>query len=176
MTLASVLLVSVDVICRKFLGFTTGAANELSGYAFAVSTAWALAFATLQRANVRVDVVYQHLPVRVAAVLDWVALVALGVFLAVLTFYAFDVVHTSWSENAHANTPLGTPLWIPQSLWFIGLTWMCVVLALMLVRASVALVTGDLETLQALCGVRSAQEEADDEAAAGARLIEEERA
>ena len=58
LTIASVLLISFDVLARKFLGFTTGGADELSSYAFAISTSWALAFATLQRANVRVDVLY----------------------------------------------------------------------------------------------------------------------
>ena len=48
---------------------------------------------------------------------------------------------------------------------------MCLVLTLMLIRASVALVTGDLAAIKALCGVRSTEEEALDEAAAGERLI-----
>ena len=77
--IANVLLISFDVLARKFLGFTTGGADELSSYAFAVSTSWSLAFATLQRANVRVDVLYQYFPVRLAAIFDWVSLVALGV-------------------------------------------------------------------------------------------------
>lgn len=176
LTLASVALITFDVVARKFLGFTTGGADELSGYAFAISTSWALAFATLQRANVRIDALYQKLPVRVGAVLDWLALVALGVFMAYLTRYAADVVLASWQQGATANTPLATPLWIPQALWVAGLAWMGVVLALMLVRASIALVTGDLATLKAICGMRSAQEEADEEAAAGERIVARERA
>lgn len=171
LTLASVFLISFDVLARKFFNFTTGGADELSGYAFAISTSWALAFATLQRANVRVDVIYGMLPVRVAAVLDWVSMVALGVFMAYLTYYGYGVAQTSWAQHSAANTPLGTPLWIPQSLWVLGLVWMCIVLALMLLRASVALVTGDLEMISALFGVRSAVEEAEEEAAAGERLI-----
>jgi len=43
--------------------------------------------------------------------------------------------------------------------------------ALMLVRASLALVTGDLQLVKAICGVRSAQEEAEEEAAAGERMV-----
>ena len=43
--------------------------------------------------------------------------------------------------------------------------------ALMLARASAALVTGDLELVKNICGVRSAQEEADEEAAAGERMV-----
>ncbi len=175
LTIASVLLISFDVLARKFLGFNTGAADELSSYAFAISTSWALAFATLQRANIRVDVLYQLLPVRLSALLDWLSLVSLGVFMGFLTWYASDVVTSSWTQHSASNTTLGTPLWIPQGLWCLGLMWMCVVLALMLVRASTALVTGDISAIKELCGMRSAQEEADEEAAAGERLVQAER-
>ena len=175
-TLASVLLICFDVIVRKFFGFTTGGADELSGYAFAISTSWSLAFVVLHRGNVRVDALYQRLPVRVSAVLDWLSLVALGVFMVFLTYYASFVVDTSWTQSSAANTPLATPLWIPQGLWFLGLVWMCLVLALMLVRASVALVTGDIPAIKGLCGVRSAEEEAEEEAETGARLVKGEPA
>lgn len=171
LTLASIFLITYDVVVRRVFGVTVGGADELSSYAFAISTTWALAFTVLERANVRVDVVYQYLPVRVSALLDLLSLVALGVFAVYLTYYAYDVVMTSWSQSSAANTPLATPLWIPQSLWVAGLAWFTIVLALMLIRASTALVTGDLETLKALCGIRSAQEEADEEAATGARLV-----
>jgi len=176
LTVASVLLISFDVLARKFLGFTTGGADELSSYAFAISTSWALAFATLQRANVRVDVVYQYMPVRIAAVLDWISMVALAVFMVYLTYYASEVVQTSWAQKSAANTPLATPLWIPQGLWLLGLGWMCITVALMLARASAALVTGDIELVKSICGVRSAQEEADEEAAAGERMVKGETA
>ena len=173
--IASVLLICFDVIARKFWGFNTGGADELSSFAFAISTSWALAFATLQRANVRVDVLYQLLPVKVAALLDWLSVVALGVFMVFLTWYAKDVLSASWIQDSAANSTMATPLWIPQGLWFIGLLWMCIVMTLMLARSSYLLVTGDITTLQDLCGVRSAQEEAEEEAANGERLIQSER-
>jgi len=169
--LASVFLICFDVLARKYFGFTTGGADELSGYAFAISTSWALALVVLHRGNVRVDVLYQHLPARLAALLDWLSLVALGVFMAFLSYHGFSVAQTSWLQNSAANTQLGTPLWVPQGLWMLGLVWMCVVLTLMLIRASAALVTGDLATVKALCGVRSAQEEAREEAIAGERMV-----
>lgn len=171
LTIASVLLISFDVLARKFFGFTTGGADELSAYAFAISTSWSLAFATLQRAHVRVDVLYQFFPVRLAAALDWLALVSLGVFMAMLTWYAYDVVGASLAQGSRANTPLATPLAVPQGLWFLGLAFMCAVLALMLLRASIALVTGDIATVKAVAGARSTQEEAEEEAAAGERMV-----
>ncbi|MDQ2149046.1 TRAP transporter small permease [Alcaligenaceae bacterium C4P045] len=176
LTIASVLLISFDVLARKFFGFNTGGADELSSYAFAISTSWALAFATLQRANVRVDVIYQYFPVRISALLDWIALVTLGVFMVFLTFYAYEAALTSLQQKAAANTPLATPLWIPQGLWVLGLAWMCIVVALMLLRASAALVTGDIQLVKDICGVRSSQEEAEEEAAAGERMVKGEPA
>lgn len=173
--IASVLLISFDVLARKFWGFNTGGADELSSFAFAISTSWALAFATLQRANVRVDVLYQLLPVKLAAFLDWLSVVALGVFMVFLTWYAWDVLAASWIQGSTANSTMATPLWIPQGLWFIGLIWMTIVMALMLARSSYLFVTGDIDALQKLCGVRSAQEEAEEEAANGERLIQSER-
>lgn len=171
LTLASAIYISADVILRKFFSFSLGGSDELSGYAFAISISWALSFATLQRANIRIDALYQLLPVRVSAILDWLALVCLGVFIVFLTRYAGDVAALSWDNNSTANTILATPLWIPQYLWVAGLVWLCIVLALMLLRSSIALVTGDLETIRDICGIRSTQEEADEEAQAGERMV-----
>lgn len=175
LTLISALYITVDVILRKLASFSLGGSDELSGYAFAISISWALSFATLQRANIRIDALYQHLPTRLCALLDWLALVTLAVFIVYLTRYAGDVALTSWTRGSTANTTLGTPLWVPQLLWVIGLGWFCVVLALMLLRASLALVTGDLATVQDVAGIRSTQEEALEEAESGRRMIEKER-
>lgn len=172
LTLISALYITADVLVRKFTSFTLGGSDELSAYAFAISISWALSFATLQRANIRIDALYQLFPTRVGALLDWVALISLAVFAVYLTRYAGDVAMTSWTRNSTANTALGTPLWIPQMLWVIGLLWFCVVLALMLLRASLALVTGDLTSLRQLAGMRGSQEEAQAEAEAGRRNVE----
>ncbi|MEO7114868.1 MAG: TRAP transporter small permease subunit [Caldimonas sp.] len=169
--IASVFLIGFDVVSRKFFQLSTNGSNELSGYAFAISTSWALAFTMLQRINVRVDVLYRLLPVRLTALLDWLAVVAMGVFVGYVTYYGVRVAETSWTRDAMANTTLGTPLWIPQGLWALGLVWMSIVLLLMLVRASIALVTGDIPLVKALCGQRTTEEEAREEAAAGERLV-----
>jgi TRAP-type C4-dicarboxylate transport system permease small subunit len=171
LTLISALYITLDVITRKLFTFSLGGSDELSGYAFAISISWALSFATLQRANIRIDALYQHLPVRLCALLDWIALVALSVFIIFLTRYAADVAMLSWDRQATANTVMATPLWIPQWLWVAGLIWLCVVLALMLLRSSIALITGDLATVKNIAGIRSSEEEAAEEAEAGERMV-----
>lgn len=171
LTIASVFLIAYDVSMRRLFSITVGGADELSGYVFAISSSWALAFTALERANVRVDVLYQYFPVRISALVDWLALVALGVFSVYLTYYAYDVAMSSWVQNSAANTPLATPLWLPQGLWLLGLGWFSIVLALMLLRASIALALGDVDTVKKLCGVKSAKEEVATEVAKSERIV-----
>lgn len=157
--------VSVDVVARKIFSVSLGGADELSGYALAIGSAWAFAFALLRRANVRVDALYQHLPSKACAVLDIVALVAMGAFAGYLANYGWDVLATSWSLSARSNSALKVPMWIPQSLWVAGLALFIITLALLLARALKALFAGDWGRIHELLGARSIVEEADEEAA-----------
>ena len=163
--------VSVDVIARKVFTVSLGGADELSGYAFAIGTAWAFSFALLRRANVRVDALYQHLPLKFCALLDLLALLSLGVFVAYLARYGYEVMATSWQLSARSNSALKVPLWIPQGLWFGGLALFAATLLLLLARSLTALARGDWKTIHDLLGARSIKEEADEEAAY-ARSIE----
>jgi len=159
------LTVSADVLARKLFTVSLGGADELSGYAFAIGSAWAFAFTLLRRANVRVDALYQHLPPKLRAFLDIFALLALGVFAAYLTFYAFSVLQTSWDLSAQSNTSLKTPLWIPQGFWVAGLVLFVVTLGLLLLRAGAALIAGDWPAIHALLSARTIDEDALEEAA-----------
>src|SRR3954467_3415290 len=93
--LAAAFLVAVDVTARKAFGFTIGGSDELSGYCLAMGAAWSFTFALLHRANIRVDALYKYLPATGRAVLDIVALVALASFMAIVVFYAFEVLASS---------------------------------------------------------------------------------
>jgi TRAP-type mannitol/chloroaromatic compound transport system permease small subunit len=172
LVLASAFLVAFDVIVRKLFVFTIGGADELSGYAFAIGTTWALAFTLLQRANVRVDALYIRLPAALQAVLDLVALLALGFFVGLLTWQAWAVLETSLAFDARATTPLQTPLWMPQSLWLAGLVLFAFTWLPLLLRALLALLTGDLATVRRLAGARTIEEDAAAEASHTAHLRE----
>lgn len=172
LVLASAFLVAFDVIVRKLFVFTVGGADELSGYAFAIGTTWALAFTLLQRANVRVDALYIRLPAALQAVLDLVALLALGFFVGLLTWQAWAVLETSLAFDARATTPLQTPLWMPQSLWLAGLVLFAFTWLPLLLRTLLALLTGDLGTVRRLAGARTIEEDAAAEASHTAHLRE----
>jgi TRAP-type mannitol/chloroaromatic compound transport system permease small subunit len=159
MIVAAAILVAVDVIIRKLFVTTVGGADELSGYALAVGSAWALAFALLERAHIRIDLLYQTLPIRLAALLDVLGLLAFTFFVMILTQQGYAVFLQSLVVNSHSMSPLETPLAVPQAMWVLGLALFVVVALLLLVRAVLALVLGDASTVVRLLGSRSATEE-----------------
>lgn len=163
--LAAALLVAVDVTLRKLFAMTVGGADELSGYAFAIGAAWSFAFVLLARGNVRIDALYLHLPPRLAALLDLVALIATAIVVTVITRWGFEVVSSSWSLSARSNSALQVPLWIPQSLWWAGWLLFIITVFTLALRTALALAQGDLVRVRALAGARSVKEDAADEAA-----------
>ena len=163
--IASALLVGVEVVIRKAFNLTIGGADELSGYALAISTSWALAFALLERAHIRIDSLYVHLPVRLAALLDLLGLALFSGFIGLVAWYGFGVFQTSYDLDAHSLSPLSTPLVVPQLLWMAGFVMFLGVAAPLLLRSLMAFVAGDLHTVQRLIGSRSVSEELEAELA-----------
>jgi TRAP-type mannitol/chloroaromatic compound transport system permease small subunit len=157
--IAAALLVGVEVVIRKAFSLSIGGADELSGHALAISTSWALAFTLLERAHIRIDSLYVHLPVRLCAILDILGLVLLTGFFALVTWYGYGVFWTSYKIDAHSLSPLGTPLMWPQLLWVAGLVMFLAIAVLLLVRAVTALISGDLATVRRLVGSRTLREE-----------------
>ncbi|KAA2235531.1 TRAP transporter small permease subunit [Salinarimonas soli] len=170
MILASAMLISYDVLVRKFLLITVGGADELAGYAFAVGTSWAFAFTLLRRANVRVDALYSRLPSRACAFLDLLGLVCLLVFVGYLAWRAALVLQDSILFSTRATTPLATPLWIPQSLWVAGFSLFLFAIVPLIFIVAQALVTGDDARVSRLAGARTNEEDAAEEKEQAARL------
>jgi TRAP-type mannitol/chloroaromatic compound transport system permease small subunit len=157
--IASAFLVGIEVVIRKAFDLTIGGADELSGFALAISTSWALAFTLIERAHIRIDSLYVRLPVRLCALLDLMGLALFTGFVALITWYAFGVFRTSFELGARSLSPLGTPLVVPQLMWVVGLVLFLAIALIVLVRALIALVVGDLATVRSLAGSRTVSEE-----------------
>jgi TRAP-type mannitol/chloroaromatic compound transport system permease small subunit len=157
--IAAALLVGVEVVIRKAFSVSVGGADELAGYALAISTSWGLAFTLLERAHIRIDSLYVHLPVRLCALLDILGLALLTAFFGLITWYGFGVFRTSYTLGAQSLSPLGTPLVVPQLLWVLGLVMFLAIALLLLIRALGALISGDFATVRRLVGSRTLREE-----------------
>lgn len=161
--LISAVIVTIDVLCRKFLGVTMSGSDEISGYVFAASTTWAYSYCLLHRANIRIDAFYNLLPKAVCAVLDVIGTFLLMGYMSLLTVRAYAVFATSWENNAVSITTLGTPLWIPQLLWVMGLVLFMITLLFVFTYSLVTLLKGDIDGVNRIAGVPSVKETMDEE-------------
>ncbi|WP_420564923.1 TRAP transporter small permease [Thalassobaculum sp.] len=157
--IGAAIMVTIDVFLRDVFLVTLGGADEISGYVFAISTAFAFPYAVLHRANVRIDALYIPLPPFVRSILDLVALVGLAVFFFPLTWRSWLMLQDNISFWTKSITPLQTPIAIPQSLWFAGMVVFCLTVLLVFVVALVRLLRGDLTGVHDIAGVPTLDEE-----------------
>lgn len=157
------LIVTVDVILRKLFNISMAGSDELSGYAFGIATAGSLTYALLHRSNIRVDALYQHMPVWLRATLDIFGHILLVGFLAYVTWRSSLLVADTWANQSRSITPLRTPLAIPQTLWLAGLI-LCVTTGVVMTVASlIAFVKRDWARLQETIGIKSLDEQIEEE-------------
>lgn len=163
--LVAAILVSAEVVSRKLLTVVYSGSDEIAAYLFAVGTTWSLAHVLVTRGHVRIDALYLHLPPRTRAVLDLVALLTLGIVALTMLDRSFDLVHSNYVEWNRSNTPLRTPLSLPQMPWVFGLALFLFSICVAFLRASIALARGDLVMVNQTAGVSSQDEEIESELA-----------
>lgn len=156
-------VVVVETVSRKVFNVSLQGADELGGYALAVGSTIAFSLALMGRNHIRVDVFHERFPRGLQAALNWlsiVSLAALGIFIA---WVAFKVIADTKQYGSTAQTPWATPLIWPQSVWFAGLVTFGLVASGYAVRATVLLLTGQVETLNHDFHPKSAKEELKEE-------------
>ncbi|WP_419908206.1 TRAP transporter small permease subunit [Hoeflea sp.] len=148
--LVSAVLVTLEVISRNLgLGFRFHA-FELTNFGFAAAVAFGFSYALAQRAHIRIDILYQQLPVSLRAFLDCLSLLTLFLLAAGMSYYAWGVVAQSAKLGARPNSTLDIPLAVPQAIWASGLTWfMLIALALLLRSVLILFANGPAATHQA---------------------------
>ena len=157
------IMVTVDVIMRKLFSLTMSGSDEISGYVFAVATAWAYSYCLLHRSHVRIDALYNVLPVWLRSILDALGLLLLLLYIAYLSNKAIDAFLTSWRRDSVSITTLAVPLWIPQLLWVAGLCWFAFTLVFLLLYVLVCLVMRNFATVQNVAGTMSVVQQIDEE-------------
>jgi TRAP-type C4-dicarboxylate transport system permease small subunit len=176
MLLIASILICIDITLRYTLALTLGGADELSGYALAISSAWGFSAALLSRSHIRIDTVYVRIKsITARAVLDLINLATIIFFFGMVTFYAWGVVRQSWVSDSHSLSEIEAPLIIPQGLWFAGLVFFVAVALLLLARGLLAFARGNYNELFALIGSKSALDEAEEEIAATQHGLHQEK-
>lgn len=121
--LLTVAFILADVILRKFSLGSLGGSDEVSGYVMAAVASWGLACALVERAHVRIDVLRQRLAPPAQAAMDLFAMIVTNGVVLLIAWHCWPVLQKTIERGSRANTPLETPLWIPQGIWFSGWLW-----------------------------------------------------
>jgi TRAP-type C4-dicarboxylate transport system permease small subunit len=163
MLFCAAILVTIEVFIRKMFAMSMASADELGGYALGIAMAWGYSYCLFHRGHIRVDVLYVRLPLLARSILDVVSLLGFAAMMGMLTLQASNVLQETIRLSARSSTPLGTPLVVPQSLWFAGLLFFFLCICLLLVRSAWALLRGNLGLVQQIAGAPSMQEEVEEE-------------
>ena len=159
MILGSAALITLDVIFRNLVKSTYFESFELSGYAFAISTSFGLAYAFFSKAHIRIEVVYNLFPKKARAWLDVLSVLTLAAIALTLTYWCAISVLQNGSNGSRSNSTLGLLLVIPQSIWLLGLAWFAFVVSAMAIIALVRALFGRIDAITAELGVSTLDEE-----------------
>lgn len=108
------LSVTIDVLLRYLLSKPTIWVNEVSGYLLVCIIFFGASYTLRTGGHVKVDLLYEKASLKTRHILTIIAhLFTLG-YVTVLSVKGSQMVFLSFSNNWHASTLLGTPLFIPQ--------------------------------------------------------------
>jgi TRAP-type C4-dicarboxylate transport system permease small subunit len=155
----------VEVLARKLLGFSFQGIDEVGAYTLAVFSALSFGLALVTKSHTRVDFLLGRMPAAIRATLNAAAYVTLAGLSLFALWRGWHVLEESIEFQSRANSPLGTPLWIPQTLWLLGLGAFALVALAMAVHAAWLLLR-DHGRLNRLYGPMTLEEEVEAEAGA----------
>jgi len=147
-------LITFDIVSRRFFGVSVQGTNELDGYALAMVGSLGMAYVLSQREFTRIDLFYRYMPLVVQRILHVTAYVALASVVVFFSWHAWLTLSDTLLFQSRANTPLQTPLWIPQGLWAFGMAFFALSAVLHALRATLLLLIAPHRVEQEYGGVR----------------------
>ena len=154
----------IEILGRKYFGFSFRGLDELGGYLLAGVSAFGFAYALSKHSHMRVTLLFPYVPASVQSLLNALAMVSLAAMAAFCAFRGGAEVLELVMTGKRSNTPLSVQLWIPQSIWFVGMVLFAVGAVAMALH-SLALLFGDRTRLNRIYGPQSLEEEISSEIA-----------
>lgn len=114
------LLISAEVVCRSFLGFSLLIVNEMVGYMLVAVIFLGLSFTLRRGLLLRVAVIYDRLPHRARPLVDFVFNLGCLWFAAVLAWQLVQLTMQSYALDVTSVTLMATPLFVPQLVMSAG--------------------------------------------------------
>lgn len=148
----------VEILGRKYFGFSFRSLDEIGGYLLAVVSAFGFAYTLSKHAHMRVTLLFPYVPASVQSFLNVLAMVSLAAMAAFCAWRGGFEVLEQLTTGKRSNTPLSVQLWIPQSIWLAGMVLFAIGAVAMALH-SLALLIGDRARLNRIYGPLSLEEE-----------------
>ncbi len=151
-------LITVDIIGRDYFGVSIQGTDEIGGYVLAFVGSLGMALTLLRRGHPRIEIFFRFFPQVMRDGLHALAQVAMAAFAVFMAWHAWGELQTTLRFGAITNTPLQTPLWIPQGVWVVGMIFFAMTACLTTVHAILLLIT-DRSSLERRYGSPTVEEE-----------------
>jgi len=116
-------MIGYDVLMRHIFDDPTIWADEVSCYLLVGITFLGAAYTLSMGAHVRIETFTDRLGPKTKRYLEYITDVLSLAFLVLFTWQAYWLVKDSWVNVQISATLLRTPLYLPQLMLAIGLTW-----------------------------------------------------
>ncbi|MCC7274074.1 MAG: TRAP transporter small permease [Alphaproteobacteria bacterium] len=117
---AMMVLITLEVVCRSFLGFSLTIVDETCGYLVAALLFLGAAYSLRQEALLRVEFIIVALPRRLRHVVDLAYDIASLGFAIILLHQMARLAVSSHQRGMVAPTLMETPIWLPQVVLPVG--------------------------------------------------------
>lgn len=158
-------LTCIEILGRKFFGFSLQGVDEIGSYTFAIVTAFGFSYALISAGHTRVDFVLSRFSPRTQALLNAASVVTLAALSLLAAYRAWHVLAESHELVSTAPTPLATPLWYPQTIWFAAWLLFAVTAVVVAAFAGRLVLRRDWTELNRRYGPQTLEEEIESESA-----------
>lgn len=162
--IALTLLTCVELVGRKLFRFSLQGVDEIGGYTLAFVSALGFSYTLITRGHTRIDFLLSRFSVTTRAILNCTAMVTLAAMAVFAAYRGYFVIAESLEFQSRSTSPLQTPLWIPQSLWYLGFLLFAIA-ACVLAGHAVALFAKHKKELNKRYGPQTLDEEIESETA-----------
>ena len=152
-------LIVFDITARSLFRFSLQGTDELGGYTLALTGSLGLAYTLMRRGHPRIDIGFRLFPTRMRQVLHVLALATLTGFAVFMTQHAIGEFRGTLAFGTITNTPLQTPLWVPQVFWVAGTGFFALTALVMTVHGALMIASGRGGEAERLYGPLTVEEE-----------------
>jgi TRAP-type C4-dicarboxylate transport system permease small subunit len=151
-------LITIDIIGRDFFGASIQGTDELGGYVLAFVGSLGMALTLLRRGHPRIEIFFRFFPIALRDFLHVLAQVSMAAFATFMAWHAWGELQSTLRFGAITNTPLQTPLWVPQSIWLAGMVFFALTACLLACHVAL-LLFADRSRIKQIYGSPSVEEE-----------------